>query len=96
MGRGQTHVALWLEGRVARGVLGELVGPEHPVGLVEGDPVLVHPGEEVELAVALEPALDGLALVGRDGSAGGCAVGGVGVRLRVVLAVEIAVLRVRA
>ena len=87
---------LGLEGAVAGGVLGELVAPELPVGLVLGDPVLVHEGQEVQLAVPGEPLVDGLALVWRDGGAARLAVGGVGARRRVILAAQVAVLGVRA
>lgn len=51
-------VALLVKGREAGGVLGELVGPELPVGGILVDPVLFHVGEEVHLSVRLEPGLD--------------------------------------
>lgn len=53
-----TYIAFGLKGRVAGGMLGELVRPEHPVGVVLVNPVLVHPGEKVLLAVWLEPLVD--------------------------------------
>lgn len=43
----ETHVAFGVEGGEASGVLGELVCPEHPVGVDLADPVLVHVGEQV-------------------------------------------------
>lgn len=62
------------------------MSPEHPVGVDLADPVLVHVGEQVQLAVGLEPFVDGRAAVCRDGSACGGAVGGVGGRLGIILA----------
>lgn len=70
--------------------------PEDPVGLILADPVLVHVRKEVEFAVWREPLVNGLACVGWDRRAIGFSVGGVGGRLGVVLAAEVAVLRVRA
>lgn len=51
-------VALLVKGREAGGVLGELVGPELPVGGVLVDPVLFHVGKEIQLSVWFKPCLD--------------------------------------
>lgn len=91
-----TYVAFSLKGGKASCVLGVLVRPEDPVGVVLGDPVLVHVGEEIKLAIGRKPLVDGLARVGRDGRAIGLSVGGVGRGLGVILAGEVAVLRVGA
>jgi hypothetical protein len=67
-------------------MLGVLVRPQNPAGLAAAGPELVHVLEQVELAVGLEPALDGLALVGRDRGTVREAVGGVGGWVRINLA----------
>ena len=74
-------------------MLGELVRPKDPVGVVLADPVLVHVGEEIELAVRLEPLVNRLAGGGRDGGTVGGAVGGVGHGLGVILAASWSQLR---
>lgn len=82
----ESYVALLLKGRVAGGVLGELVGPELPARSALVDPVLLHVGEEVHLSVWLEEGLDRGAGVRRDGSSMGSAVGCVWSRMRIILA----------
>lgn len=89
-------VALDVEGRVARGVLAELVAPEPGVVLVLRHPVLVHVRQQVELAERLEERADAGPRVGRHRRAVRLARRGVGRRDRVVLAREVAVLRVGA
>lgn len=64
-GRGSSYIALGLERGVTGGVLGILVGPEVPAGLVERDPVLLHERFQVTLAIGLKPFVNGLALVRR-------------------------------
>lgn len=84
-GRRCAYVAFFLEGRETGGMLGELVRPEDPVGVELAHPMLLHVGEEIELAVGPEPRLNGFALVCWDGGAARLAVGGVGGGLGVIL-----------
>lgn len=69
--------------------------PKYPVGVRLADPVPVHVGQEIELAVGPEPLVDGLAPVRRDGGAPGLVVRGVGGWLGVILAAQVAVLGIR-
>lgn len=62
-----------------------LVGPEHPIGVVLANPVLVHVGQKVQLAIRGEPFVNRLPCVGRNGGATRLTVGGVGRRLGIVL-----------
>lgn len=75
-----------MKGRVAGGVLGELVSPQLPARSALVDPVLLHVSEEVHLSVWLEEGLDRGTGVRRDGSSMRSAVGCVGSRVRVILA----------
>lgn len=79
------YVALLLKGRVARGVLGEFVGPKLPAWGALVNPVFLHVSEEIHLAVWLEEGLDRGAGVWRDGRSVGSAVGCIGGRMRVIL-----------
>lgn len=88
--------ALGLESRVASGVLGVLMTPELPVAVKLANPELVHVGKQIFLAVRREPLIDGFTLVRRDRRAIGLAVGRVRGRTGIVLAAQVAVLRVRA
>lgn len=89
-----TYEAFGLKGRKAGGMLGVLVRPENPVAVALSDPVLVHPGKKIRLAVRRKPLVNGLALIRRHGGATGGACGGVGRRLRVILTVQVAVLSI--
>lgn len=85
-----------VKGGIAGGVLGELVSPEVGVGRALVDPVGVHVVEQVVAAEVLDEIVHAGALVRRHHGTVGQAVGGVGRRHRVVLARQVAVLRVRA
>ena len=61
-----TYETFSLKGRVAGGVLRKLMGPELPVRMALVDPVLVHKGKQIQLAVELKPLIDGLTCVRRD------------------------------
>jgi hypothetical protein len=73
--------------------LGKLVSPNGRVGLVLGDPVLVHVVEQVDTTELKNEFINRSTVPSRDKSAVGELLGG---RLRVVLAGEIAVLFIRA
>lgn len=62
------------------------MGPELPVWGVLVDPVLLHVGQQIQLAVRLEKGLEGWTCVRRHRGAISSAVGGVGGRLGVILA----------
>lgn len=89
-----TYVAFGLEGREASGMLRVLVSPEHPVGVVLVDPELLHVCKKIFLAVRSKPVGNGLSGISRHRRAIRLAVSGVGRRLRVVLAAQVAVLGV--
>jgi hypothetical protein len=80
----------------ASSMLGELVSPQDVVGTGLGDPVLVHPREEIIAAKGLDEGVDTGTVVGRHDGAVGKAVCGVWSGDWVVLAREIAVLGVGA
>jgi hypothetical protein len=67
-------------------VLAELMSPKLSVWLVLSNPVLVHPRKQIIAAKVLDPDVDGRAVPGRDGRAGWGPRGGVGRRIRIVLA----------
>jgi hypothetical protein len=77
-------------------VLAELVAPETGVILVLRDPVVVHVFEQVVAAEGFKECADVGAVVRGDEGAIGEAVCGVGRGYGVILAIEIAVLRVGA
>ena len=89
-------VARHVESRVARAVLGELVGPELLVGPALVDPIPVHVGEEVGLAEGGDEGVDAGAGVGGNGGVVAWVVGHVGGGRGVELAGRVAVLRVAA
>ncbi|KAJ8108241.1 hypothetical protein OPT61_g8307 [Boeremia exigua] len=89
-------VARRVEGAEAGGVLAELVGPESGVVLVLRDPVRVHVLEQVVAAKGLEEGPDVGAGIRGDDRAVGEARGGVGGGYGVVLACQVAVLRIFA
>ena len=66
-------------------MLAELVAPEVAVGLVLCDPVLVHVGQEVELAERREEGAYAGSCVWRDGCSGGSPGCGVWGRTGIVL-----------
>lgn len=82
---GESYVALRLESGIAGGMLGELVGPKDPVGVVLADPVLVHVCQQVQLAIRLEPLVNRLALVRRDWGSMRRPISGVWRRLGIIL-----------
>lgn len=73
-----------------------LVRPEKPIWVILADPVLVHVGEEIELAIGLKPFVNGLALVGWHRSTVRLAIGRVRAWRRIVLTTEVTILRIRA
>ena len=85
-----------VEGGVASRVLAELVGPEVSVGRALVDPVRVHPVDQVVAAEGLQERVDRGAVVVGDHGAVGEAVGRIRRGDRVVLALQVAVLSVRA
>jgi hypothetical protein len=87
-------VAWLVEGREARSVLAELVSPKASVVLVLSNPVRVHVFEEVVAAKGLDEGTDVGAVVRWYKGAVGESIGGVWRRDWVVLAGQIAVLRV--
>jgi hypothetical protein len=89
-------VARHVEGGVASRVLAELMSPEISIGARLCDPVFVHPREEVISAEGFEEGANVGTVVGRHDGAVWERIGSVGSRDRVILAREIAVLRVGA